>query len=58
MPVVSTSSEPDLFTPREVADLFGVDRKTVTRWAKTGRLPTVRTRVANAGSPPPRSTPC
>lgn len=32
-----------LLTPGEVAELFGVDPKTVTRWARTGRLPAVRT---------------
>jgi excisionase family DNA binding protein len=32
-----------LFTPGEVADLFRVDPKTVTRWAATGRLVSVRT---------------
>ncbi|ROS30506.1 BldC family transcriptional regulator [Cellulomonas sp. PhB150] len=33
----------ELLTPREVAHLFGVDPKTVTRWARAGRLTTVRT---------------
>lgn len=32
-----------LLTPGEVALLFRVDPKTVTRWAKMGRLPYVRT---------------
>ena len=32
-----------LLTPREVADLFGVDPKTVTRWAKAGKLTAIRT---------------
>ncbi len=32
-----------LLTPREVAVLFRVDPKTVTRWAKEGKLPCVRT---------------
>lgn len=32
-----------LLTPAEVAALFRVDPKTVTRWAKTGRLDCVRT---------------
>ena len=32
-----------LLTPREVAALFRVDPKTVTRWAKQGRLTSIRT---------------
>lgn len=32
-----------LLTPSEVAALFRVDPKTVTRWAKAGRLDSVRT---------------
>jgi excisionase family DNA binding protein len=32
-----------LLTPGEVADLFRVDPKTVTRWAQAGRLTSVRT---------------
>ncbi|GAA0980978.1 BldC family transcriptional regulator [Nocardiopsis tropica] len=32
-----------LFTPAEVARLFRVDPKTVTRWAAAGRLSSVRT---------------
>ena len=32
-----------LLTPREVAELFGVDPKTVTRWADAGKLTAVRT---------------
>jgi excisionase family DNA binding protein len=32
-----------LLTPAEVAALFRVDPKTVTRWAKTGRLWSTRT---------------
>jgi excisionase family DNA binding protein len=34
---------PQLLAPREVAALFRVDPKTVTRWAEQGRLTTVRT---------------
>lgn len=33
----------ELLTPSEVAALFRVDAKTVTRWAKTGRLSSIRT---------------
>lgn len=32
-----------LLTPREVAQRFAVDPKTVTRWAKAGKLPSLRT---------------
>ncbi|MEV8639313.1 BldC family transcriptional regulator [Streptosporangium sp. NPDC051023] len=32
-----------LLTPREVARLFGVDPKTVNRWADAGRLTFLRT---------------
>ncbi|MFF0183491.1 BldC family transcriptional regulator [Streptomyces sp. NPDC005244] len=32
-----------LLTPAEVATLFRVDPRTVTRWAKAGKLTTVRT---------------
>ncbi len=32
-----------LLTPAEVAALFRVDPKTVTRWARAGRLTAVRT---------------
>lgn len=32
-----------LLTPAEVAGLFRVDRKTVGRWAKNGRLRAIRT---------------
>jgi excisionase family DNA binding protein len=32
-----------LLTPAEVASLFRVDPKTVTRWANAGRLTTLRT---------------
>lgn len=32
-----------VLTPGEVGKLFRVDPKTVTRWAKAGRLPSFRT---------------
>ena len=32
-----------LLTPREVAALFHVDAKTVTRWANAGKLHAVKT---------------
>jgi len=36
--------EPEaLLTPAEVAALFRVDPKTVTRWAKAGKLSAIRT---------------
>ena len=33
----------NLMTPAEVAALFRVDPQTVTRWAKQGRLTSIRT---------------
>jgi excisionase family DNA binding protein len=38
----ATESEP-LLTPAEVAAMFRVDPKTVTRWAKAGKLSSIRT---------------
>lgn len=32
-----------LLTPSEVASMFRVDPKTVTRWAKAGKLTAIRT---------------
>ncbi|NTW39169.1 MAG: BldC family transcriptional regulator [Cellulomonadaceae bacterium] len=32
-----------LLTPTEVAEMFRVDAKTVTRWANAGKITTVRT---------------
>ena len=32
-----------LLTPAEIASLFRVDPKTVTRWAKSGKLTSIRT---------------
>lgn len=32
-----------LLTPAEVAGMFRVDPKTVTRWAKSGKLSSIRT---------------
>jgi excisionase family DNA binding protein len=33
----------NLLTPSEVANLFRVDPKTVTRWARAGKLSSIRT---------------
>src|SRR4029450_6545518 len=41
-----TARPPDaepLLTPAEVATMFRVDPKTVTRWAKAGKLTSIRT---------------
>ena len=55
-----------LLTPGEVAQMFRVDPKTVTRWAKSGKIPSLRTlgghrrykaadvEAALAGIPAPR----
>ena len=37
------SEQEVLLTPAEVASLFRVDPKTVTRWAKAGKLTAIRT---------------
>jgi excisionase family DNA binding protein len=37
------SSTGALLTPAEVATLFRVDPKTVTRWAKAGKISAIRT---------------
>ena len=37
------SDHETLLTPAEVAALFRVDPKTVTRWAKAGKLTAIRT---------------
>ena len=39
----SSSNQEKLLTPAEVATLFRVDPKTVTRWAKAGKLTSIRT---------------
>lgn len=41
---MSTRSDDEtLLTPSEVAALFRVDPKTVTRWARAGKLSAIRT---------------
>jgi len=40
---VEVSDADALLTPGEVATLFRVTPKTVTRWAEAGKLPVVRT---------------
>ena len=40
---VEENGEGRLLTPSEVAALFRVDPKTVTRWAKSGKLSSIRT---------------
>ena len=42
MKTVADDSE-KLLTPAEVASMFRVDPKTVTRWAKAGKLSSIRT---------------
>jgi len=39
----SINGQENLLTPSEVASLFRVDPKTVTRWAKAGKLTSIRT---------------
>jgi excisionase family DNA binding protein len=42
MPKRVFDSEP-LLTPAEVSQIFRVDPKTVTRWARSGRISSVKT---------------
>ncbi len=39
----ATAEDPELLTPAEVAALFRVSPKTVTRWARAGKLAATRT---------------
>jgi excisionase family DNA binding protein len=41
-PTLPARAEP-LLTPQEVATLFRVDPKTVTRWARSGRIHAIKT---------------
>jgi excisionase family DNA binding protein len=40
---MNAAEESQLLTPGEVAALFRVNAKTVTRWAQAGKISTVRT---------------
>jgi len=40
---VTVFAQEKLLTPSEVASLFRVDPKTVTRWAKAGKLTSIKT---------------
>ncbi len=42
-PQTRPNSQEQLLTPGEVATLFRVDPKTVTRWATAGRIGSIRT---------------
>lgn len=41
--MVEKAEEDALLTPGEVARLFKVNPKTVTRWAKTGKIASIKT---------------
>lgn len=40
---MTDNKDEKLLTPKQVAQRFAVDPKTVTRWARTGRLPSIKT---------------
>jgi excisionase family DNA binding protein len=42
-PPLPVTNQEKLLTPAEVASLFRVDPKTVTRWAKAGKLTSIKT---------------
>ena len=59
--VQSAPAPEALLTPAEVAALFRVDPKTVTRWAKAGKLSSIRTlgltqRLRNLRGRPDKAT--
>jgi excisionase family DNA binding protein len=41
--MTNTHEAPELLTPSEVAALFRVNPKTVTRWARAGRISYIKT---------------
>jgi excisionase family DNA binding protein len=41
--MAETPETPELLTPAEVAALFRVNPKTVTRWARAGRISYIKT---------------
>ena len=43
MPRIPVAPGEALLTPAEVAAMFRVDPKTITRWAKAGKLHSIRT---------------
>ena len=47
-----------LLTPGEVAALFRVDPKTVTRWAASGRITSIRRLAGTDGSGNRKCVPC
>jgi excisionase family DNA binding protein len=40
---MTVAEQSDLLTPAEVAEIFRVNSKTVSRWAQSGKLSVVRT---------------
>ena len=42
-PVADSNSDDRLLTPAEVAQMFRVNPKTVTRWARAGKITAIRT---------------
>jgi excisionase family DNA binding protein len=43
VPTVETNEPEELLTPSEVAAMFRVNPKTVTRWARAGRISYIKT---------------
>jgi excisionase family DNA binding protein len=67
LPIPGDGGDDPLLTPAEVAAIFRVDPKTVTRWAAAGRITSIRTpgghrrfresevRSMLRGEPPPQA---